>query len=396
MPRNSPAAWLGVADLPMALPFAFLQGLLVFGWILPSAVIPIQALALFGDAQRVSVFFFSVSFAGLFGAFIIPLLVHMAGRRAVFILGVSLIVVSSLSMAFDEAIYLIIGYALRIFGFLCLDVTFEVAIMERIPRRDFTRFEPVRMFAMALGLVIGPWLGMKLTLVAGIWLPFLTVAVLVAVVGAYVLRIRLVEPLRQAAVASRPPNPLRFVPRFWRQPRLRLAWTLALGRSAWWTMFFIYAPIYCVESGLGDEMAGVILSLASIPMLLIPLWGRVMRRTGMRRFLAFSYLAAGTVTMAVALAAHSPWIGVAVLLAAAFGASLIDTVGNALFLRAVHPHERPEMASVFTTYREIAHLGPPGLFSALLTVFALPSVFIASGLSLIILTWFTRYIPRRY
>jgi hypothetical protein len=202
--------------------------------------------------------------------------------------------------------------------------------------------------------------------------------------------------LREAPAASRPPNPLRFVPRFVRQPRLRLAWILALGRSAWWTMFFIYAPIYCIESGLGDEMAGAILSLASIPMLFIPLWSRVVRRIGVRRFLAFSYLAAGTVTMAVALGAHSPWIGVALLLTAAFGASLIDTVGNALFLRAVHPHERPEMASVFTTYREVAHLGPPGVFSALLTVFALPSVFLASGLSLIVLTWFTRYIPRRY
>ena len=54
MPRNSPAAWLGVADLPMALPYAILQGVLVICWVLPSAVIPIQALTLFGDAQKVS------------------------------------------------------------------------------------------------------------------------------------------------------------------------------------------------------------------------------------------------------------------------------------------------------------------------------------------------------
>lgn len=198
------------------------------------------------------------------------------------------------------------------------------------------------------------------------------------------------------SIARRPPNPLHFVPRFWRQPRLRLAWILALGRSAWWTMFFIYAPIYCIQSGLGDEMAGIILSVAFIPMLLIPLWSRVARRIGMRRMLAIGYLATGVVTMSVALAADSPWLGVALLLAAALCASLIDTVGNALFLRAVHPHERSEMASVFTTYREVAHLGPPGVFSAMLTIFALPSVFLASGVSLIVLTWFTRYIPKRY
>jgi MFS family permease len=396
MPRNSPAAWLGVADLPMALPFAILQGFLVFGWVLPSAVIPIQALAYFGDAQSVSVFFFGVSFAGLIGAFTMPLLVHWAGRRAVFALGIALLVGASLVMALDGAVYLIVGNALRIFGFLCLDVTFEVSIMERIPRRAFARFEPVRMFAMALGLVVGPWLGVKLSLVAGIWLPFVIVAVMIAVVGVVVLRIRLVEPFREAPIASRAPNPLRFVPRFWRQPRLRLAWALALGRSAWWSMFFIYAPIFCIEGGLGHEMAGVILSVASIPMLFIPLWSRFSRRFGLRQFLATAYLATGIVTMSVAVAADNPWFGVALLLIGALCASLIDTVGNALFLRAVHPHERPEMASVFTTYREIAHLGPPGVFSALLTIFALPSVFLASGLSLVAVTWLTRYIPKRY
>jgi MFS family permease len=380
----------------MALPFAILQGFLVFGWVLPSAIIPIQALAYFGDAQRVSLFFFGVSFAGLIGAFIMPLLVHGAGRRAIFTLGIALLVFSSLLMAFEGALYLIIGNALRIFGFLCLDVTFEVSIMERIPRRAFTRFEPVRMFAMALGLVVGPWLGIKLSLVAGIWLPFIIVAVMIAVVGVVVLRIRLVEPLHEAPIASRSPNPLRFVPRFWRQPRLRLAWVLALGRSAWWSMFFIYAPIYCIESGLGDEMAGIILSVSSIPMLFIPLWSRFSRRFGLRRFMAVAYLATGIVTMSVAVVADSPWLGVALLLAGALCASLIDTVGNALFLRAVHPHERPEMASVFTTYREIAHLGPPGVFSAMLAIFALPSVFLASGLSLVAVTWLTRYIPKRY
>ncbi len=71
-------------------------------------------------------------------------------------------------------------------------------------------------------------------------------------------------------------------------------------------------------------------------------------------------------------------------------------MGNALFLRAVHPHERTEMASVFTTYREMAHLVPPGVLAALLGVFALPVVFLVSGASMVALSWLTRYIPRRY
>ncbi len=382
----------------MALPLAALQAILVFAWVLPSAVIPVQALTLLGNAQKASVFFFGVSFAGLFGALVIPWLVHVAGRRAVFVLGGVLIVVSSAFMAFDEVWFLIIGMALRILGFLCLDVSFEVSIMERIPRRAFARFEPVRMFAMGLGMIIGPWFGARLSLDVGVWSPFAIVAVMTTGLCVYMMRKRLVEPLREAPIADRTPNPLRFVARFLRQPRLRLAWVLAMGRSAWWTMFFIYVPIYCVESGLGKEMGGIILSVGSAPILLVPLWGKLGQWIGLRKLLAFAFMTTGVVTMAVAVAvaADQPWLGVALLLAAATCASVIDTVGNGLFLRAVHPHERPEMASVYTTYREVAHLGPPGVFSALLTVFTLPVVFVTSGLSLIAVTWLTRYIPKRY
>jgi MFS family permease len=324
-----------------------------------------------------------------------PWLVYAVGRRAIFVLGAVCIVISSVLLSLDDAVSLIIGTAIRAFGFVCFDVAFEVAIMERVPRRDLARFEPVRMFFMGIGLIIGPWLGIRLSLDLGLWSPFALLAVLTMGVCAYVLRVRLADTPRGAATHGRPPNALRFIARFLRQPRLRLAWVLAFGRSAWWTMYFIYAPIYCVQSGLGEEWAGIILSAGSAAILLVPLWGRLGQRIGVRTLLAIGYMTTGLATIAIA-AAGLPWLGVTFLLAASVLASVIDAVGNALFLRAVHPHERAEMASVFMTYREMAHLVPPGVLAALLGVFALPVVFLASGSSMVVPCWFTRYIPRRY
>ena len=394
--RLSPAALLGVTGLPLALPIAILQGVLVLGWVLPSAVIPILALELLGDVQNVSIFFFGVSVVGLTGALAMPWLVHLVGRRAIFAIGGACIVASSLLMALGDAVSLVIGAAIRAFGFLCLDVAFEITVMERIPRRDLARFEPARMFFMGIGLVIGPWLGVRLWLDVGLWSPFAILAVLTLAVCVYVLHAGLSESPRGAPPRGRPPNPLRFIARFLRQPRLRLAWVLAFGRSAWWTMYFIYGPIYCVQSGLGEEWAGIILSAGSAAILLVPLWGRLGRHIGIRALLAGGYLGTGAVTIGVAAVAALPWFGVGLLLAASVCAAVIDAVGNALFLRAVHPHERTEMASVFATYREAAHLAPPGVFAALLGFFALPAVFVVSGASLVAVTWLTRYIPRRY
>ena len=54
------------------------------------------------------------------------------------------------------------------------------------------------------------------------------------------------------------------------------------------------------------------------------------------------------------------------------------------------------MTAVFATYREVATLGPPGVFAVVLNVFALPAVFVVSGVSLVSMVFFTRYIPRKF
>ena len=161
-------------------------------------------------------------------------------------------------------------------------------------------------------------------------------------------------------------------------------------------MFFIYSPIYCVQAGLGDESAGAILSIGSAAMLLAPLFARVGARIGVRLLVGIGYASTGVATILVAVVADTAWAGVAFLIAAATCVAIIDSVGNALFLRAVRAHERAEMTAVFITYREVAQLAPPGLFSVLLGVFALPVVFTVSGASMMLMTIFTRYIPKRF
>jgi ACDE family multidrug resistance protein len=282
---------------------------------------------------------------------------------------------------------------------MCSDVAFEVVIMERIPRRSMGRFETARVFCIGIGLLIGPWLGVKLSIDFDTWVTYLLVGVLTAGLCASLIQSNLADSLHVTRVEQptrrAPPTPFRFILRFLRQPRLRLAWILSFGRAGWWTMFFIYVPIYCVQSGLGAELGGVIVSLASLALLLVPLWGRLARCIGVRLVLGLGFLTTGLSTLAVATI-ESPWTGLGLLLIAAVCASLLDAVGNALFLRAAHPLERPEMASVFSTYREAAQLIPPGILAGLLGFFSFPVVFVASGCGMAALTWLTRYIPRRF
>jgi MFS family permease len=161
-------------------------------------------------------------------------------------------------------------------------------------------------------------------------------------------------------------------------------------------MFFVFAPIYAVDSGLSAETGGAIVSLGAAAVFGAPLWGWVGRRFGFRRLLIGGYGLSALATYAIAVFAGIPDAGAMALVTAAVVTGIIDGAGNLPFLRAVHPWERPEMTTVFSTYRDMALLVPPGIFAVLLKVFALPAVFVASASFMVVLAAFSRYLPRRF
>ena len=179
--------------------------------------------------------------------------------------------------------------------------------------------------------------------------------------------------------------------RFKDQPRLVLAWLIAMGRSSWWVLFFIYTPIFAVQNGLGALAGGAIVSCGTAFLLLLPIFARYARRVGIRRVLLNGFTGVALLTGLVApLAGWWPALAALVLLAAALTAVTMDSVGNTPFMLAVHPHERAEMTSVYSTYRDMAELGPPGAFALLLRHFDLAAVYVAGALTMLLLAGLSR------
>jgi MFS family permease len=387
--------WLATPGLPRPGTFVALFSLAVWPRTLLITVIPLQAFAYLGDAQKVSVLYLVVSSLGLCGSLSIPWLVHRLRRRWVFSLGAVANICAAALFASPGFNAFLIGMVFQVFAVASLEITLNLYLMDHVPRRELNHFEPLRVFFAGGAFVLGPVLGIYLQNQVGARAPFLCVAALVLVLFGYFWFLRLSEDPAVAPMQRPPPTPLAYLPKFFGQARLRLAWVLAAGRSAWWSMFFVYAPIYAVTADLGELAGGALVSAGSASVFLAPLWGRIGRRFGMRRLLLIGYLSGGVATLAVAWFMAAPWWGAAALLVAAFATGIVDGAGNLPFLRAVHPLERPEMTTVFATYRDAAQLAPPGLFSLLLRLFELPAVFVAGGGALVALSFLARYIPRR-
>jgi hypothetical protein len=73
----------------------------------------------------------------------------------------------------------------------------------------------------------------------------------------------------------------------------------------------------------------------------------------------------------------------------------MDAVGNVYFLRAVHPFERVEMATVFSTYRDTAQVLPSAILAPLLRNYELGTLMAWSSLALLGLASLARRLPHR-
>jgi MFS family permease len=387
--------WLAHATTAGSYSFAVLFVLETFSRAVLIAVVPLLALELLGDAQGVSVFYFSISIAGLLGTLAVPWLVQRLRRRWVMCLAVFFMCASAPFFASQTMGGLIFGMVLHVAGGATLSICLNLYVLDNIRPKVLTRFEPLRMLFAGAAWVVAPVLGVYLGKYGAYWLPYAASAGFALILLGYFWFLRITENPILTPLTSSATNPLYFVRRYFSQPRLVLAWLLAVGRSGWWTMFFVYAPIYTVTSGMDAEAGGWIVSAGSASLFVVTFWGWIGRRFGLRRLLIWGYVAVGLFTIGVGTAADTPWLGITMLLCACLAASAIDGAGKVLVLRAVRSRERSGMTTVFSSNRDIARLIIPGIFALVLNIFTLPAVFITSGLIMLTMAIYARYIPRR-
>ncbi len=358
-------------------------------------IVPLQAYTLLQDAQQVSFIYLALSLTGLMASLCLPIVMHLIPRRYMMTLGALTYMASATFFGTGTLPGLIAGLGLQITATAILEVTINLYLLDHIPRKELNTFEPRRLLYSGLAFAAGPWLGVYLHENVANGLTYIVVTLVAALMLIAFWKLRLSDNKSIQPAKGPPPNPIKYIPRFVAQKRLILAWTLAVGRNGWWLMYFVYTPIFITQAGYSAEVGGAIVSLGVIPMIFVRQWGKIGQKFGIRKLLMGAYAATGLVTVTAGLAADWAIATMFFIWAGAFLATMVDGAGNVPFLRAVHPHERADMTSVYTTYRHGTSLFTPGLFAVVLAFMPLNFVFISGGLATIGMAWLAGFLPTR-
>jgi hypothetical protein len=176
------------------------------------------------------------------------------------------------------------------------------------------------------------------------------------------------------------PNPLAYLGSFARRPRLVAGWLFASIRSCGWVAFYLYVPIFAVESGLGEKVGGFMVSLGSVYLFATPMMLRWLRRHSVRQAVMTGFVCATLSWIGAALLLQGSALLAAVALeTAALFMIFLDVVGGLPFLMAVKPSERTEMSAVYSTFRDVSNVVTPAIGSLVLLAAPLGGVFLLLG-----------------
>ena len=388
--------WISTAKRPTARVFAILFGIESMARAIITSVVPIQTYDLLQSERSVSILYTCMSMLGLMVTLSIPLLIVRIPRRWVYTAGATSLILGCCAFALDTVPGQAAGLFLRTFGAGALSITLSLYIMDHIKKGELVRAESVRMATATFAWTAGPFLGVFLYSTIGMIAPFLLSIGFSLLLLTLFWYFRLSDNPALQKGPSRAANPIANVRRFVAQPRLRRAWLIAFSRSCYWSTFFVYGPILMVATGQGKLAGGLLVSLGNLFLLGSILWGKVGMAKGLMRTISGVFILLAIALAGAGLAGEKfPMIAALMLLAGAFFCVALDTLASTTFIRAVHPHERAQMTSVYRTYLDFSELLPAFFYSIILTFFSLGAIFIALGTLMVftaVVVW--RYLPR--
>jgi len=385
--------WLPAVRPAGARTFAILYGLESFARASISSVVPIQAYDILQSEQKVSILYTLVGLAGISVTLLMPILIDRFARRWVYTIGVVALVIGSVCFVTNSLPGQVGGMLMRIVGASALSITLNLYIMDHIRKTEFIRAESLRLAWSTFGWTGGPTIGVLLYTNYGLAAAHGVVVVFSLILLATFWYYRLGDNRQIRPGKTRPANPIRNIGRFVSQPRLRLAWLIAFGRSCFWTTFFVYGPILMVVTGQGELAGGLLVSGGNALLFLALVWGWAGRRYGARNVMAACFLAISAALVAASFAGEDhALLAAAFLLVGAFFTISLDALGSTAFMRAVRAWERPQMTAVYRTYLDLSDLLPPLIYSIVLAFFGLGAVFA----TLALFTAFCGYVVWRY
>ncbi|MFH0808662.1 MAG: MFS transporter [archaeon] len=317
----------------------------------------------------ISAFLTLVSFASFF---FITTLIEKSSKTKLFSLSLFLFFVSYLLFAVNRNFYFVVVLAVIVTVLHTLRITsFGILVKEDSGKTQLSRNEGLMYTFMNLAWVIGPLIAGIISEKYGISLIFVLSAIFILVSFLFFKISRIRDPgIRE----KEHPNIIRNFRDFFRNKDRRLAYVLSGGVNFWWSLIYVFIPVFIVENGLHIKWVGYFLFAIAVPLIIFSYhFSKLAGRVGFKKIFKVGFL------IPCLMAIFCFFIGdiylvLAALVFASVGLSMLEATTGSYFFDILKKKEELRFYGPYNTAIDVNHF-VSRLFPSLLLLF-LPFKFI--------------------
>lgn len=332
----------------------------------------------------ISAFLTLVSFASFF---FITTLIEKSSKTKLFSLSLFLFFISYLLFAINTNFYFVVLIAVVVTVLHTLRITsFGILVKEDSGKRQLSRNEGLMYTFMNFAWLIGPLIAGIISEKYGVSLIFVLSAVFIL---ASLLFFR-ISKIKDPGIKEREhPNVLRNFKDFFKDKDRRLAYILGGGVNFWWSLIYIFIPVFIIENGLHIKWVGYFLFAVAIPLIVFSYYfSKLAGKVGFRKIFRIGFL----IPCLIAILCFFVGNIYLVLLALAFasiGLSMLEATTESYFFDVLKRKEELRFYGPYNTTIDVNHFVSRLFPSLLLLFFPFKFIFLLYGLVMFIFFLFS-------
>ena len=164
------------------------------------------------------------------------------------------------------------------------------------------------------------------------------------------------------------------------------AYFLGGGVNLWWSLIYIYIPIYLYELGLGEKIIGYFLGAVVLPLILTEYYfGKLAGKKGFRKIFLIGYLILSVVAF-TAFFIPNIYLLLGILILASLGTAMLESTTEAYFFDVITTKERDKYYGPYNTTIELNSFLGSALPAVILLFLPFKSIFLFFGAAMLILS----------
>ncbi|MBS3072773.1 MFS transporter [Candidatus Pacearchaeota archaeon] len=334
-----------------------------------------------GNSAQVGLVSALLSFIAILSYFVFIPLIEKSSKSKLFVLSLIIFGISYLLFSIIDNFYLFLLVAVVVNIFYAIRITtFGLIIKDKSPRKRLPRNEGLIYTFANFSWVIGPLMAGYIASKFGNKTIFF-IASLLIFLCIIIFFISGIKDNKKERYADK--NIFKNIKDFLNNKNRVITYIIGSGPSFWWSMIYLFIPLYIINNGLNELLIGYFLFAIPIPLILLEYkFSKLTSKIGFRKLFKLGFLIAAIASI-ICFFVPNYYIVLIILILASIGLAMLEPTTEAYYFKILDKKEEQRFYGPYNTRIEIGGLLGKFIPSLLILILPFDYIFLIFGIAML-------------